>query len=171
VWFVLGNCFVPFGIYQFSVYGSSTLIAPAEYRIARATSPDLSLDLRYGDGWSDLEWTRKHTWRWAVNKRASLVLVNPTKRPLEVEMFFTTRSICPRDLAISTPGAEIWSRRVGVAPIKVQTSMFSLPPGETAITFSSPQAPVRPDSPGDDRQLAFLLRDLRFNLAAPSSGP
>lgn len=171
VWFVLGNCFVPFGIYQFSVYGSSTLIAPAEYRIARATSPDLSLDLRYGDGWSDLEWTRKHTWRWAVNKRASLVLINPTKRALEVEMFFTTRSLCPRDLAMSTPGAKIWSLRVGAAPIKVQTSKFLLPPGETTINFSSPQAPARPDSPGDDRQLAFLLQDLRFNLAAPSSGP
>jgi hypothetical protein len=171
VWFVLGNCFVPFGIYQFSVYGSSTLNAPAEYRIARATSPDLSLDVRYGDGWSKLEWTRKHTWRWAVNKRASLVLINPTKRPLEVEMFFTTRSIFPRDLVMSTPGAEIWSRRVGAAPIKVQTSKFPLPPGETAITFSSPQAPVRPDSFGDDRQLAFLLQDLRFNLVAPSSGP
>jgi hypothetical protein len=171
VWFVLGNCFVPFGIYKFSVYGSSTLIAPAEYQIIAPLPSGPAVTVRFGDGWSDQEWTRKHTWRWAVNKRASLVLVNPTKRTVEVEMFFTTRSICPRDLAMSTTGAEIWSRRVDAAPIKVQTPKFLLSPGETTITFSSPQAPVRPDSPGDDRQLAFFLQDLRFNLAAPSSGP
>jgi hypothetical protein len=169
-WFLLGNCFVPYGVYQFAIYGQNAASPPVEFHVVPAQPSTAAPGARFDQGWSGAERTRKHTWRWAVAKRATLALSNPSARPVEVGLSFTTNSICPRDLTVSVRGAEIWSTRSLQSKQFVQTRRFLLPPGETVVDFGSTAPPVSPGTPGDDRLLSFRVTDLEIDLFAPPAG-
>jgi hypothetical protein len=170
VWFLLGNCFVPYGFYQLAIYGHGAAGSPTEFHVASTQPSTPALQVRFDQGWSAEEWTRGHTWRWGVAKHATLALFNPTARSVEVSLSFTTRSICPRDLNVSLRGAELWSTQAIQSDQVVQTRRFLLPPGETVVDFNSPAPPVPSGTPGDDRLLSFKVKDLEIDLSAPPSG-
>jgi hypothetical protein len=170
VWFLLGNCFVPYGVYQLAIYGHGAAGSPAEFHVASTRPSAPTLQVRFAQGWSAEEWTRGHTWRWGVAKHATLTLLNPTAQPVEVSLSFTTKSICPRDLNVSVRGAELWSMRSMQPNLLVKTTRFMLPPGETVVDFNSPTPPVLSGTPGDDRLLSFKVKDLEIDLSAPPSG-
>jgi hypothetical protein len=170
VWFLLGNCFVPYGVYQFATYGRGSAGAPSEYHVASAQPSAPAVQARFDQGWSAQEWTWKHTWRWSVAKHASLTLSNPTAQPVEVSLTFNTRSVSSRDLTISVRGAELWSTRSMQSDQLVQTRRFRLPPGETVVDFDSSTAPVPSGSRRDSRRLSFRVKDLQIELSAPPTG-
>jgi hypothetical protein len=169
VWFMLGNCFVPHGVYQFAlrdlnILGSAT---PAEFRILADPPTVPQIQLHFGQGWADEEWTRKHTWRWSTAGHATLVITNPTKKPLEAGLAFSVRSLSPRDLKIGVRGTGLWETSALQSIQSVETSRFLLPPGQTVVDFESSEAPTRSDNITDPRQLSFLVQDLRIKLTYP----
>jgi hypothetical protein len=169
-WFLLGNCFVPYGIYQFTIYGQGVQTPPAEYEISAPVPSGPAVTARFCDGWSDAEWTRKHTWRWAVDRQASLLITNPTGNTLEAGLSFTTRSISPRELAIRVRGVSVWMAHSVQPKESVQTARFPLPPGETVVTLETPVPAVPSGRNDDDRRLSFMVQDLQINLSVPPAG-
>ena len=170
-WFLLGNCFVPYGVYQFTIQSQGVTNPPAEYRIVAAQPSAPAVSLRFDRGWSDGEWNQEHTWRWGIASHATLTLSNPTNRPIEVSLLFTTGSISPRDLKISVRGAALWSARALRAKVPVQTTPFLIPPGETVIDFDSPGSPVQSGHWNDDRLLSFLVQDLQIEFSGCGERP
>ena len=170
VWFLLGNCFVPYGVYRFAIQGQWIENPPAEYRIAPSalSAPDISV--RFDQGWSDREWDRKHAWRWGTARHATLTLSNAGAQPVEISLSFVTKSIISRDLRISVRSIALWSTRSLEARLPVETQRFLIPPGETVVDFDSAVTPTRSSGWNDDRRLSFLVQDLQINLTAPTSG-
>ena len=169
-WFVLGNCFVPYGVYLFTIQNLGVTNPPAEYRLVSAQPAAPALGLRFAQGWSDEEWKGSHVWRWGAASHATLTLSNPTDQPIEVSLSFVTRSISPRDLHLSVRGVDLWSTRSLESKLPVQTPRFLLPPGETVVDFNSSLRPTPSGRWEDGRLLSFMVMDLQVNLPAPPSG-
>jgi hypothetical protein len=168
VWFLLGNCFVPFGVHQFLVGESGTATIPAEYRIVDARPAGAPVAARFDSGWSVREWDRAHAWRWAVGRRAEFVLVNPAPQAAEVALSFVTRSVGIRELEVRVAGANIWAGHLTGTKMPVRTSRFRLPPGETVVSLLTPLPPVAPAS-ADTRLLSFMVEDLQIDVAEPAA--
>ena len=170
LWFLLGNCFVPYGIYKFAFYDRETPQV-AEFVVISATPAGGNPAVRADAGWSGPERNRRRIWRWAVRQQAGLVLTNPAARTVDVELNFFTMSFQARDLRVKVRDAVLWSGHLnGKDTVKVQTSRFALPPGETTVTIETPQPPAV-YAADDPRPLAFLLTGLQLAVKAPGSGP
>ena len=172
IWFILGNCFVAHGIYQFTVRDLVLQFnaPPVEYRIEAVPPSVPSLQLRFGRGWGDGEWTRRHTWRWSTAQHATVVISNPTRQILEAGLSFTVRSITRRDLLVRVGGTRLWATPDLQPNSLVETARFPVPPGETVVVFETTAEPVRPDNAEDQRLLTFLVQDLRISQYAPVPG-
>jgi len=171
VWFILGNCFVPYGIYQFAVYDHGNPIAPERCAIVSSLPQTPAIRVSYPEGWSEPEWTRTHTWCWSVAKHSRLVINNPAATPVGVALVFSTRSINPRGLTVSVRGTPLWSGSFASARQPVETPVFLLEPGANAIDFETPQAPSPAEAGNDNRRLSFMLQDLQVRLSAPPAEP
>ena len=167
VWFLLGNCFVPFGIYQFTLRELFVPVPPVEYRIAAAPPTTPFVRLRFDQGWGDEEWIRQHTWRWALTRHATVVLTNPTSHPVSVSLSFLTKSISVRDLKVGVRGTEVWSARGLQTSLPAATAPFPVAPGETVVSFDSTGETVRPEDATDQRRLSFAVQDIALYLSAP----
>lgn len=166
LWFLLGNCFVPYGIYQFMLYGQVERPPPAEYQIIAPLPSRPASTVRFVEGWSHPEWTSKHTWRWAVDQHVSLLLINPTANTLEAGLTFTTRCLSPQRLDIRVHGVSVWSANTGILLESVHTAPFPFPPGETVVSFEAELPPTAPSGEdGDSRRLSFLVQDLQLSLS------
>ncbi|HWA25256.1 MAG TPA: hypothetical protein VG734_06225 [Lacunisphaera sp.] len=176
-WFLLGNCFVPYGIHLFKVQhmgsGTYTVMGPAPeaaYKVVPARPTDPALSVRFEKGWWMLEWNRLHSWHWSTAERASLTVVNPTERPARVRLAFFLRSKTVRDLSISVRGAEIWATPALQAEQSVETPTFLIPPGATVVDFETRVPPLQPTG-SEIRPLTFMLKDVEIRLSpAPPDG-
>jgi hypothetical protein len=169
-WFLLGNCFVPYGVYLFTIQNQGVANPPAEYSVTAPQQPGLAVTVRFGDGWSDQEWNRNHSWRWAVSRQASLLIKNPTGSALEAGLSFTTRSISPRGVEVRVRGVSVWTAHSVKPKESVLTARFPLPPGETVVTLETPVPAVPSGRNDDDRRLSFMVQDLQITLSAPPPG-
>ncbi|HSY52834.1 MAG TPA: hypothetical protein VK785_00210 [Opitutaceae bacterium] len=165
LWFLLGNCFVPYGVFEFSSYGSETP-PHKEFTVAGARPADTYVDVHQGTGWFSGESSRNIIWRWAAGQNATLVISNRRSHPLEGELAFSTTSPVARDLRVSVRNRVIWSGQIDFARSSVGTMKFILPPGETVVSFatSSPPASRGMDDP---RELTFMLADFRLAVTEP----
>jgi hypothetical protein len=174
IWFVLGNCFVPFGIYQFYYYLGQNRIPPpppAECSIVEpASRVPAAASVRFAQGWSDQQWDEKGGWRWATGSHADLVITNPTGQPLNAELSFLAQSAIPRTLQVDVRGAVVWVNPAAEPLLQVHTSRFVLAPGETRVDFRTTQPPA-PVEPGDERMVEFRMQDLQLSLTAPAIDP
>ncbi|HVW21139.1 MAG TPA: hypothetical protein VHC86_07965 [Opitutaceae bacterium] len=174
LWFVLGNCFVPYGISLFHSIGRQVPHMPEVTYVGLPQTGD-ALTVRYGEGWSGGEWNAQKSWRWAVQKQATLVVANAEKHPQRIALNFTTTSISPRTLRIRAQGKDIWLGQINPDPrtgerlyTPVRTLPVTLPPGETKFEFATPQ-PL--DTAGNDpRTLAFMVAGLEV-IALPPAAP
>lgn len=167
LWFVLGNCFVPYGIYRFATYDTETPQA-VEFVVAGPGWGGATPGVRAGPGWDAPERNRVRIWRWALQSEARLVLHNPAARPVEAVLNFTTMSYQPRDLRVQAGDREVWSGRLdGKNTLTVQTRSFALPPGDTTVTIASPQPPAV-FAPDDARALAFMISGLQLTAGPPT---
>ena len=170
VWFLLGNCFVPYGVYLFTIQNQGVASPPAEYTVTAPQPPGLAVTVRFGDGWSDQEWNRSHSWRWAVARQASLLINNPTGSALEAGLSFTTRSISPRGVEVRVRGVSVWTAHSVKPKESVLTARFPLPPGDTIVTLETPVPAVPSGRSDDDRRLSFMVQDLQISLSLPPPG-
>jgi hypothetical protein len=162
LWFLLGNCFVPAGVYDFIRFGRE-VPRHAEFIVEGAPPLDATVTARYGDGWSGPEWNTRKAWRWAVKQKATLILSNPAREPLDAQLDFNTISLLPRDLSVSVAGAVVQLQLDQVPQYVPVAVKFILPPGETRVNFSTPQpAAIAGDDP---RPLAFMISDLSLSVA------
>ena len=175
VWFLLGNCFVPFGIYQFYYYLGGTRDAPpapAEYIIVNppATPAAAPISVRFGSGWSAEQWNEQEGWRWATDSVADIVLVNCSQDSIAVGISCAVRSPVPRTMRLAAGNVELWSGSVDGSLLAVRAFPMLLPPGETTIEFRTNRPPtVSADT--DGRAIAFRLQRLRIELGPPPAAP
>jgi hypothetical protein len=170
-WFLLGNCFVPYGVWLFAIQAQGPAFPPSEYRIQSTETAPPAVGLRFDQGWSDEEWNRRHTWRWGTASHATLTLSNAAPGPVEVSLSFVTRSVAVRDLRIRVRGVDLWSVRSLQSKQQVQTPRFAIPKGDTVVDFDSSGVPVGSGNWNDDRRLSFMVEDIRLDLAtAPPGG-
>jgi hypothetical protein len=162
LWFLLGNCFVPYGVYKFVAYGLETP-QPAEFTVEAAAAleatADTTVDASYGAGWSGPEVAGREAWREAAGERAALVLANGGLLPLETELSLQARTAGPREVTVSVRGSVIWQGRLapGPSPSSLRAQKFILPPGETVVEFSLPSSAA---------PSAFAVSGLRLGVAA-----
>lgn len=182
VWFFLGNCFVPFGVYDFAMMPAArTPPRPAEYVLvtpdtpgahpAAAASPPAAtvaapagrppVSLAYAGGWSPQQWNVRDTWRWGATNSAVITLRNDTGAAVRLGLEFLTRSAKPRTLAVSAGGHTLWHGVLSPAT-QVLKLPLDVPPGETAVTFSSPEPATDSDDPPG--KFTFLVEDPRLEI-------
>lgn len=163
LWFLLGNCFVPYGVFEFACYGRET--PPPEFKVV-GVAADGSVHVRFTTGWSDPESSIQKSWRWAVDRNPVLVLSNPGAQPIEGEFAFDTTSPGPRDLHVSVGHTEIWSGRIDDGLKSVRSRKVLLPPGETTVSFDT-SVPPAARGIDDPRELTFMLANFQLLVTAP----
>jgi hypothetical protein len=132
-----------------------------DYTVEAAPQSAKDIVARFGGGWAVAEQDKFKTWRWATEQRAILVVTNTSSKSLQVQLGFRISSLIRRDLRLSVPGATIWSGAIDRRPAlaSILTPSMNLPPGDTEVTFSTPQAPVSPGT-DDPRSLTFRVTGL-----------
>lgn len=179
IWFVLGNCFVPYGISLWWNFGRTVPRLP-EVTIVGAPEiaerlPDQPGEVRvpavgahYGQGWSGAEWNTHQYWRWEIRPTADVELVNHGSLPLQVQLDFTTTSIIPRDLRVMVGPKIVLVGSLNPEEQRYQnerTLPFALPPGTTRVDFETSGPMVAPPGhPNDPRKLGFMLSNLQVNV-------
>lgn len=156
VWFLLGNCFVPFGVRYFdqmTIYRPPP--APVEFVVPAATP----VTLAYGPGWSGQQWDGDATWRWARSGPAELVVRNAAAQPVRVELRFLTRSAVPREVRLAIAGTIVWRERLPAARHIATIPGLVIPPGETRLVFTT-------EKPGGKTEDS-TLEDATFRMESP----
>lgn len=121
---------------------------------------------RYGAGFLAAEHLGRRTWRWATGG-AALVLRNPTTRTLPATVMFEISSVLPRVVTVHAAGTT--DHTISVAAEKRSPERFGpvpLPPGDSLITFTSPQPPWT-ESAASRRALTFSVQNLFVTIAPP----
>ena len=137
IWFLLGNCFVPFGVRYFD--GMREFRSPPplpEFVIeARATVGAAPVQVRYGEGWSAQQWWPDTTWRWSRREQATVILRNTAPRPVRVQFTFLASSFHEREFRIDARSQTVLRTRLPAARRVITLDDLELPPGETTLTF------------------------------------
>ncbi len=155
-WFVLGNCFVPYGIYHFSQMGRDLL--PAE-EIKITVGASGQVEAAFGAGWSEMGHNDLEPWRWALGPEPALELRNRGSAPVEARLEFGTLSYGPRIVEAWAGGVRIWSGLSDSWLAVVRTEPFALAPGTTEVVFRTDKPPAPHGA--DPRPVAFTLQHLR----------
>lgn len=173
VWFLLGNCFVPYGIYQFGLRDLVIIkaVSPTEYRSVGPAVAVRAVELQLARGWGDAEQTRQHKWRWATTQHATMIITNSGEQPLEVRLAFMARSLAPRNFKISVGGRSLWASNWLRRPRQITTAPFLALPGDTTIELDTTGEPTSPGFEHDQRRLTFLVEDLQVILSLPKANP
>lgn len=167
LWFLLGNCFVPFGVYYFSRQPEDrSPPKPAEFAIVAPATAAPAVRVAYAGGWSAQQWEGADTWRWGKGASAELTLRNDSGQPLAAEFSFRTRSVAPREFRVMLSGVTLWQGKLTKAR-QVITLPLQLRPGETTLTFASNEAAAGADDPTPGN-VTFLVANPRVEVVAPA---
>jgi hypothetical protein len=165
IWFLLGNCFVPFGIRYFD--GMREFQSPAplpEFAIVVPAGNTTAIAISYGEGWSPQQWSPTSTWRWASGETATLVLTNRGPRRVRGELRFITRTIVPRALEIKKGDVPLLQKNLTAGRNVIGVRNLELPPGETRLTFTTDAAASKPDD-GTPGIVTFKVENPELILA------
>lgn len=131
------------------------------------TTFERGVTVRYQTGWQGPEHRGPHTWRWASGP-AELALHNPTPQPLRATLTFDLASVTPRRVTLHAGGAASDGDQVVVLAAQKRIAEhygpFWLPPGDTALSFTSAEAPWV-ESVSSKRPLTFSIHNLTLELA------
>ena len=165
IWFLLGNCFVPFGVRYFDGMREFHSPAPsAEFVIEDQTDSVPALTVAYGDGWSNQQWWPDSTWRWSQQEDATIVLHNAANRPLRADLRFLARSRIARNFEVRAKGGVIYDETLPASSKVIALSGLEIPPGETRLTFSAsgPTTDADDFTPG---QVFFKMETPRVSVS------
>lgn len=168
VWFLIGNCFVPFGVHYFWRQPLNRPPAkPAEFALVTSVIDGSGVQVAYANGWSPQQWNGVDTWRWGAGQFSELSLRNEAAQALAGELSFLTRSPGPRELRVALRNETIWSGRLAGGRQTISIAL-NLPPGETRLVFSTQEPPTSADdtTPGN---VTFMVANPRIRLT-PSVG-
>ena len=172
VWFLLGNCFVPFGVHYFAkMPGDRTPPPPAECEIvvppAGANSPAAKRAFQaiYAKGWSSQQWKDTETWRWGTGPKTELLLRNKSAEPALARFRFITRSVVPRELSVTQNGDAIWHGKITSRRRIVMLPLW-LPPGETRLVFASAELPAGADDDSTTGEVTFMMWNARLEVTS-----
>ena len=166
IWFLLGNCFVPFGLRYFD--GMREFHSPAplpEFAVERGAATG-RIEIAYGEGWSPQQWEPDATWRWARGGSATLLLRNPTAQPIRTELRFITRTRKPRALRVSAGGREIHSTELAAIRKVIVIPGLVLNPGETRLEFSA-TGPAEESDDGTPGDVTFKVENPLLTFRPP----
>jgi len=150
IWFLLGNCFVPFGLRYFDGMREFRTPPPQrEFKIEGPAESTTRIAVSYGEGWSDQQWWPATTWRWARGASATLLLRNAGPLAAGVELRFVTRTRRPRKLELRSGEKLMWSTALPAGRQVIVIPGLDLPPGETRLVFTTDGPPERPDDTED----------------------
>ncbi len=139
IWFLLGNCFVPFGVRYFDRMAEYRAPAPP---VEFAVAAGVPLSLAYGEGWAPQQWDGRATWRWGRGGPATLALRHNGSQPLAVRLRFLADAAKPRTLTVRAGDTDLIRVKLTTARQVVDVLLPALAPGETRLTFESPEPPV-----------------------------
>jgi hypothetical protein len=169
IWFLLGNCFVPFGVRYFD--GMREFHSPArlpEFILEAPGKPVASapLELRYLDGWSAQQWRPDTTWRWARGESATIQVRNASSRPIRAQFLFLTRSFHLREFQVTFGDKTIFRGRLPAARQVMSLGPLEFAPGDSTLTFTASGETSKTDdgTPGD---VTFKIENPRIRLLAP----
>lgn len=164
IWFLLGNCFVPFGIrYIDQMRFVKAPPPPSEFVVAGAGP---AVQAVYGEGWSPQQWDGETTWRWSREAEATLVLRNSGAAPVRAELRFIARSRQPRLLEVRRGGAVIFRTELPAGRRTLALPLPELAPGETTLVFVSGGETTEADD-GTPGRVRFEMENPILRRAAP----
>jgi hypothetical protein len=170
IWFLLGNCFVPFGVRYFDgMREFRTPPPPPEFVIrAPASLASNAIEIQYGDGWSAQQWWPDSTWRWARGERATIVLRNESTRIVRADLKLLARSLKARELEVTLADKSVLRTRLGPGRRGIALKSLELPPGETVLRFTVSGETSKTDdgTPGD---VTFSLENPQLVVADPQT--
>jgi hypothetical protein len=168
IWFLLGNCFVPFGVRYFD--GMREFRSPPplpEFVIeAPAVAGTAPVEVRYGEGWSTQQWRPDTTWRWARRQQADVILRNTSARPVRTEFSFLARSHHEREIQIEAAGRVVYREKMPAMRQVISLPVLDLPPGETRLTITVTGETSKADD-GTPGEVTFKMEKPRLTLAPP----
>jgi hypothetical protein len=167
IWFLLGNCFVPFGVRYFN--GMRQFHSPAppvEFAIEMAPGVKTPVALRYGEGWTSQQWWPETTWRWARESTATLVVRNDATHPVSGELRFRTRSLVERRLQVTLAGATVYTGKLPASRFALIIPLPRIPPGETRLVFTTTGETTKADddTPGPPDHVRFKMENPHVTL-------
>jgi hypothetical protein len=168
IWFLLGNCFVPFGVRYFD--GMREFHSPPplpEFVIeAPASIAEKTIEVRYGDGWSSQQWWPDSTWRWARGERATIVVRNASTRTVRADFKFIVRSFHMREFEVALADKNVLRTRLGGGRRGVALKAIELPPGETVMRLTASGATSKADD-GTPGEVTIAVENPRLEIGAP----
>jgi hypothetical protein len=168
IWFLLGNCFVPFGVRYFD--GMREFRSPPplpEFAIeAPATIGAAPVQVRYGEGWSAQQWWPDTTWRWSRREQATVILRNAAPRPVRVQFTFLASSFHEREFRIDAASQTVLRTRLPAARRVITLDDLELPPGETTLTFIVSGEPSKTDD-GTPGEVKLKMEKPTVRIRAP----
>jgi hypothetical protein len=140
------------------------------YRVPQALLPADPITLDVGRGWYGPETNAAgKVYRWANRTidepESELYTTNLQQSETQAELSFTIFAYKqPRTIHVALNGVELTSFVLKPEDGQKQMSVpIELPPGNSVITFSSPEAPLATDNPKlDGRRLSFGAYDVRL---------
>lgn len=168
LWFLLGNCFVPFGVRYFD--GMREFHSPPplpEFVIeAPASGATKAIEVRYGEGWTSQQWWPDSTWRWARGERATIVLRNESTRTVRADFRFIARSFHAREFEVTLADKSVLRTRLGAGRRGIALKSLELPPGETALRFTASGETSKADD-GTPGEVTFAVENPQLVIVAP----
>ncbi len=172
IWFLLGNCFVPFGVRYFDLMREfKTPAALPEFVMVAAPeagAKSAPLTVHYGEGWSRQQWWPHTTWRWARGHAASVVVHNAAAEPLKASFAFLARSRVPRTFTVRRSGETLLRSTLPPTTRVVSIDEVEFPPGETRLDFIVDGPTTETDGiPGEDvsGEVTFKMQDPRITIS------
>jgi hypothetical protein len=152
IWFLLGNCFVPFGIRYFD--GMRAFHSPAplmEFAIESEAAMKPAISVAYGEGWSRQQWWPDTTWRWAQKAPATLLLRNNETQPVRVELRFLAHTLIERPFEVRAGEKNLYQQSLPTGRRVITLKALELPPGDTQLTFYASGPTTKSDdfTPGE----------------------
>jgi hypothetical protein len=124
------------------------------FHVVRVGAPG-RLDLSFGDGWHPLEGAGFNRWRWSQGT-ASIVIVNPSSRPVAVRLLMRVRALERARLTVELGDAHLGSRGLNGNLQRMEFENLILPPGRSWLTLQTDRPAGRGEA-GDPRLLAVAL--------------
>jgi hypothetical protein len=116
----------------------------------------------YGPGWYDAEHLGRRVWRWAGasgDGMATMQFHNPTRDTVVVRLELEMSSVTPRTVDVSVGALRKSIVLERERRIPVQVGPFSLPPGDTPLTFTTAEPPWT-EAVASSRGLTFSVHNL-----------
>lgn len=171
IWFVVGNCFVPFGLRYFAqMPDHQPPPAPVEFEVAVPATAKVAarpaIQVTYGQNWSSQQWDGESTWRWATEANNTLVVRNDSRESVQVQLRLLVRSRQPRTLQVEFGNATVFRSDLPAARTVLTLPALTVPPGEAVLNFTTDGETTEADD-GTPGRVTFKVETPQVIVGVP----